>query len=150
MLMTFWLVFAGEHCINEAGAGERNGLKAYWKKLASVLLGCTFLFIFDMCERGVQLRNPFYSIWDTDIGTNFAMGFIILAALSAGAFFLVLCYMIYRVFMTISEKQVRVREMVVSKWNDTLRRPQARDKGLYVPPESRFDFPRGGAQSAEP
>lgn len=28
-----------------------------------------------MCERGVQLRNPFYSIWVTDIGTKLAVSF---------------------------------------------------------------------------
>ena len=107
-LMTFWMIFAGEHCINDsgAGAGEKNGLVAYWRKLAVVLFGCTCLFVFDMCERGVQLKNPFYSIWSTDIGTNLALGFIILAGVSAGLFFLFLCYMIYRVFMSISEKQV--------------------------------------------
>ncbi len=115
--------------INEDGeAGERNGIFAYWKKLAVVLFGCLCLFVFDMCERGVQLRyikvtpfvvlklhlyfslirNPFFSIWVTDLGTNLALGFIILAGLSAGVFFLFLCFMIYKVFMTISQKQVRL------------------------------------------
>lgn len=106
--MTFWLIFSGEHCLNDSNsaAGEKNGLIAYWKKLAVVLFGCTCLFVFDMCERGVQLKNIFYSIWSTDLGTNLALGFIILAGMSAGIFFLFLCYMIYRVFMTISDKQV--------------------------------------------
>ena len=115
MLMTFWLIFAGEHCLNDSGAaaGEMQGLFAYWKKLAVVMFGCTCLFVFDMCERGVQLRNIFYSIWSTDLGTNLALGFIILAGLSAGVFFLFLCYMIYRVFMTISEKQVIILEKYV-------------------------------------
>ena len=110
-LMTFWLIFAGEHCINESGAGEKNGLKAYWKKLATVLIGCTCLFVFDVCERGVQLKNPFETIWSTDMGTNLALGFIILAGISAGVFFLFLCYLIYRVFMTISEKRASISAM---------------------------------------
>lgn len=38
-------------------------------------IGCLSLFVFDMCERGVQLRNPFYSIWVTDLGTKFAVSF---------------------------------------------------------------------------
>ena len=86
-------------------------MKAYWKKLATVLIGCTCLFIFDVCERGVQLKNPFETIWSTDMGTNLALGFIILAGISAGVFFLFLCYLIYRVFMTISEKRASISAM---------------------------------------
>ena len=55
-LMVFWLVFSGEHLINDDGTGEKNGLVAYWKKLAIVMFGCLCLFIFDVCERGVQLK----------------------------------------------------------------------------------------------
>ena len=55
-LMIFWLVFTGEHLINDDGTGEKNGLVAYWKKLAVVMFGCLCLFIFDVCERGVQLK----------------------------------------------------------------------------------------------
>ena len=41
--------------------GEVNGLMSYWKNLAVVLFGCLCLFVFDMCERGVQLQvdSPF-------------------------------------------------------------------------------------------
>ena len=57
-LMVFWLVFTGEHMINEDGAtGEGNGILAYWKKLAVALFGCLCLFVFDMCEKGVQGRK---------------------------------------------------------------------------------------------
>ena len=74
--------------------GEANGLAAYWRNLSVVLFGCLCLFIFDMCERGVQLQNPFYSIWVTELGTNLALGFIILAGISAGLYFLFLSYRI--------------------------------------------------------
>merc|ERR1719195_1514955 len=105
-LLVFWLIFAGEHLIGEEDGqgGEVNGLMSYWKNLAVVLFGCLCLFVFDMCERGVQLQNPFYSIWVTDLGTNLALGFIILAGISAGLYFLFLCYMIRRVFATISDR----------------------------------------------
>lgn len=54
---------------------QRNTLKCYWRHLSAVGVGCLSLFIFDMCERGVQLRNPFYSIWVTDVGTKLAVSF---------------------------------------------------------------------------
>ena len=104
-LLVFWLIFAGEHLVGEGSDGEPpQGLVGYWKNLAVVLFGCLCLFVFDMCERGVQLQNPFFSIWVTDLGTNLALGFIILAGISAGLYFLFLCYMIRRVFATISSR----------------------------------------------
>ena len=64
-----------------------------------------------MCERGVQLQNPFSSIWVTDLGTNLALGFIILAGISAGLYFLFLCYMIRKVFATISSRTASFQHM---------------------------------------
>ncbi|CAG9792799.1 unnamed protein product [Diatraea saccharalis] len=104
MLFSFWLVFAGEHMLIQNNPTQ-SSLKQYWKHLSAVAIGCISLFIFDMCERGVQLRNPFYSIWVTDIGTNLALTFIILAGISTGVYFLFLCYMIWQVFINISHKR---------------------------------------------
>jgi len=112
-LLVFWLIFAGEHLIadNDQPVSESPGLIGYWKNLAVVLFGCLCLFVFDMCERGVQLQNPFYSIWVTDLGTNLALGFIILAGISAGLYFLFLCYMIRKVFNTISSRSEAFQHM---------------------------------------
>lgn len=111
-LLVFWLIFAGEHLIGDDNvASESVGLIGYWKNLAVVLFGCLCLFVFDMCERGVQLQNPFYSIWVTDLGTNLALGFIILAGISAGLYFLFLCYMIRKVFSTISSRSASFQHM---------------------------------------
>lgn len=109
-LLTFWLIFAGEHQMNESGPGE-SGLMDYWKNLSVVLFGCLCLFVFDMCERGVQLQNPFFSIWVTELGTNLALGFIILAGISAGLYFIFLCYMIYKVLRTISNRSTDFNSM---------------------------------------
>uniref|UniRef100_T1HAT7 Protein wntless n=1 Tax=Rhodnius prolixus TaxID=13249 RepID=T1HAT7_RHOPR len=68
-LLSFWLVFAGEHLMES----QKNHLLGYWKHLSSVIVGCIAMFFFDLCERGIQLRNPFYSVWVTDIGAKFAM-----------------------------------------------------------------------------
>lgn len=104
MLLSFWLVFAGEHMLIQDN-GERNSLKMYWKHLSTIVIGCLCLLFFDLCERGVQLVNPFYSIWVTPIGTNLALSFIILAGISASLYFIFLCYMIWRVFKNISIKR---------------------------------------------
>ncbi|KAK4316507.1 hypothetical protein Pmani_012363 [Petrolisthes manimaculis] len=101
-LLSFWLIFTGEHLMDDI---ERNNVRAYWRHLSAVLGGCLCLFIFDMCERGVQLSNPFYSIWVTEIGTNLALAFIILAGVCAGLYFCFLSYMIWKVFINISKKR---------------------------------------------
>ncbi|XP_075219364.1 wnt ligand secretion mediator [Lycorma delicatula] len=102
-LLSFWLVFAGEHLM--VCESQKNHLRVYWKHLSGVAIGCISLFVFDLCERGAQLRNPFYSIWVTDLGTNLALTFIILAGISAGVYFFFLSYMIWCVFSNISAKQ---------------------------------------------
>lgn len=80
------------------------------------MTGCTSLFIFDMCERGVQLRNPFYSIWvSSAIGAHFAFAFIVLAGISAGIYFVFLCYMIWRVFCNISLKRSSLPTMSTAR-----------------------------------
>nr|NVI79995.1 wntless [Cucujiformia] len=104
MLLSFWLIFAGEHMLIQ-DYGEKNSLKMYWKHLSTIVIGCLSLLIFDLCERGVQLVNPFYSIWVTPVGTNLALSFIILAGISASMYLIFLCYMIWRVFKNISIKR---------------------------------------------
>ncbi|GLV43238.1 wntless [Carabus blaptoides fortunei] len=114
MLLSFWLIFAGEHMLIQDN-GERNTLKIYWRHLSAVVVGCISLFVFDLCERGVQLRNPFYSIWVTDLGTNLALTFIILAGISAGIYFVFLCYMVWKVFCNISVKRTALPSMSVAR-----------------------------------
>ncbi|KAF7993336.1 hypothetical protein HCN44_006396 [Aphidius gifuensis] len=110
ILLSFWLVFAGEHLMVQDGE-QMSSLKTYWRHLSAVFVGCLALFVFDMCERGVQLRNPFFSIWVTSFGTKLAMTFILLAAISAGTYLLFLTYMIYKVFINISVKRQALPSM---------------------------------------
>lgn len=114
MLLSFWLIFAGEHMLIQ-DFGEKNTLKMYWKHLSAIVVGCTSLLIFDLCERGVQLRNPFYTIWVTPIGTNLALSFIILAGMSASIYFIFLCYLIWRVFRNISIKRTALPSMSTAR-----------------------------------
>ncbi|XP_035233906.1 protein wntless-like isoform X2 [Stegodyphus dumicola] len=101
-LLSFWLVFCGEHLMDEV---ERNRLRSYWRYLTSVAFGCFCLFIFDMCERGVQLKNPFFSIWTSKIGSKLSLGFIVMAGISACAYFFFLCYLVIKVFKNIGFKR---------------------------------------------
>ncbi|XP_017474544.1 PREDICTED: protein wntless isoform X2 [Rhagoletis zephyria] len=111
MLLSFWLVFAGEHMLIQESPYKSTIRSRYWKHLSAVVVGCLSLFTFDICERGVQMRNPFYSIWTTPIGARVAMGFIILAAISAGIYFLFLCYMVWKVFRNIGAKRTSLPSM---------------------------------------
>ncbi|XP_071421424.1 protein wntless homolog [Pithys albifrons albifrons] len=102
MLLSFWIIFCGEHMMDQ---NERNQLSGYWKQVGPIAVGSFCLFIFDMCERGVQLKNPFYSIWTTEVGTELAMAFIIVAGICLCLYFLFLCFMVFQVFRNISGKQ---------------------------------------------
>ncbi|GLH11570.1 hypothetical protein R5R35_006830 [Gryllus longicercus] len=110
VLLSFWLVFAGEHLMIQESAEQRT-LKSYWKHLSAVAVGCFSLLVFDICERGSQLVNPFYSIWVTELGTNLALSFIILAGISAGVYFIFLVYRIWEVFYNISAKRAVLPSM---------------------------------------
>ncbi len=48
MLLCFWIIFAGEHMMDQV---ERNRLNIYWKHLAAIIFGSACLFIFEICER---------------------------------------------------------------------------------------------------
>ncbi|XP_060072318.1 protein wntless homolog [Ylistrum balloti] len=108
MLLSFWIIFTGEHVMDQT---ERNRLSLYWKHLAAVVFGCICMFVFEMCERGIQLKNPFFSVWTTPTGTNLALAFIILAGVAACCYFLFLCYMVVCVFKTISAKRMTLPSM---------------------------------------
>ncbi|XP_017080630.1 protein wntless isoform X2 [Drosophila eugracilis] len=111
MLLSFWLVFAGEHMLIQDAPNKSTIRSRYWKHLSAVVVGCISLFVFDICERGVQLRNPFYSIWTTPLGAKVAMTFIVLAGVSAAIYFLFLCYMIWKVFRNIGDKRTSLPSM---------------------------------------
>lgn len=111
MLLSFWLVFAGEHMLIQDSPNKSTIRSRYWKHLSAVVVGCISLFVFDICERGVQLRNPFYSIWTTPMGAKVAMSFILLAGVSAAIYFLFLCFMVWKVFKDIGDKRTSLPSM---------------------------------------
>ncbi|GFR64492.1 protein wntless [Elysia marginata] len=108
MLLSFWIIFVGEHMLDQI---ERNKLSAYWKHMTVVLLACLALLIFEMCERGRQLVNPFFSIWSSEVGSIAAFTFIIVASVAACVYFLFLCYLVFKVFRNISTKRTSLLHM---------------------------------------
>ncbi|NWH39664.1 WLS protein, partial [Chloropsis hardwickii] len=107
MLLSFWIIFCGEHMMDQ---NERNRLSGYWKQVGPIagtrgpLSPLTVGVLSPLC-RGVQLKNPFYSIWTTEVGTELAMAFIIVAGICLCLYFLFLCFMVFQVFRNISGKQ---------------------------------------------
>lgn len=112
MLLSFWIIFCGEHLMDQT---ERNRISVYWKQVVPIMFGSLCLFIFDMCERGVQLKNPFYSIWASDVGTKQAMAFIIVAGICACLYFLFLCFMVFQVFRNVSGKRSSLPAMTKAR-----------------------------------
>ncbi|EDO42569.1 predicted protein [Nematostella vectensis] len=108
MLMCFWIIFTGEHLLDQS---ERNKLKVYWRQVGCIGFGCLCLLVFDMCERGYQLHNPFYSIWATELGSKLAYAFIICAGICACVYFLFLCVMVIKVFWNIRGKRATFAKM---------------------------------------
>ncbi|KAF3858784.1 hypothetical protein F7725_011985 [Dissostichus mawsoni] len=94
MLLSFWIIFCGEHLMDQT---ERNRFSVYWKQVGPIV--------------GVQLTNPFYSIWASDVGTELAMAFIIVAGICACLYFLFLCFMVFQVFRNISGKRTSLPAM---------------------------------------
>ncbi|XP_071477676.1 protein wntless homolog [Diadema antillarum] len=112
MLFSFWIIFVGEHMMDQT---ERNRLKVYWQQVGSITLGCMCLFVFDMVERGVQLINPFYSIWNTETGRKLAMVFVVLAGICGFLYTIFLIFMVWGVFKNISVKRTALPSMMEAR-----------------------------------
>ncbi|XP_059617459.1 protein wntless [Phlebotomus argentipes] len=112
-LLCFWLIFAGEHLMIQET--QRSTLRTYWRHLSAVLVACVALFAFDMCERGVKLRNPFYSVWTAPWSSTVASVCITVAAVSAAIYFLFLCFMVYRVMRNIGAKRGSLSTMSAAR-----------------------------------
>lgn len=104
-LLSFWLVFAGEHLIVSHEPSTSGRLSVYWRHLLAVAVGCLALFMFDVTERGHQLINPFYSVWGSVVGSRLALAFIVTAGVAAGLYFCFLTWMIWRVLSNMSMKR---------------------------------------------
>lgn len=102
VLFAFWLVFAGEHLIDDT---SRNNLASYWKNLSSVFIASACLLIYDIAERGMQLSDPFFNVWSSGFGTKLAYSVIYVASVAVVAYFGFLLYKVVLVWLTVKRKR---------------------------------------------
>ncbi|GMT16553.1 hypothetical protein PFISCL1PPCAC_7850 [Pristionchus fissidentatus] len=102
VLFSFWLIFAGEHLIDDP---QLNNLWSYRMNLSLVAVASLSLLIYDMAERGMQLADPFYSIWSSETGSAIAYISIYVALLCTLAYFAFLFYKIVVVWNSIRRKR---------------------------------------------
>ncbi|XP_057299652.1 protein wntless homolog [Hydractinia symbiolongicarpus] len=107
-LLVFWCIFSGEHILDQ---NERNKLASYKYEIGSISVGCLALFIFDCVERGVQLSNPFHTIWKKDAGEKAAKAFLGLAAFASIIYCLFFMRLLYFVYRNIRMKEVALPAM---------------------------------------
>lgn len=85
--------------------------KSYWKYISIVWIGCFSLLIYELSERGLQLKNPFFSIWDSKIGSNIAISMLFLACFCGVLNFISLIYLVGKVALNFYVKQTQLPAM---------------------------------------
>ncbi|CAH8529763.1 unnamed protein product [Dicrocoelium dendriticum] len=101
VLACFLLVFTGEHMMDKSPSVNR----VYWPRLLLVITSCTSLSIFELAERGVQIRNPFYSIWSHPTAAKLGIASIAVAAVCAAVYTGYLALLIFRALLQIFSKR---------------------------------------------
>ncbi|GAA33940.2 Protein wntless B [Clonorchis sinensis] len=101
VLVCFWLVFTGEHMMD----GLQSGGRVYWPRLLLVAGSCTALGIFELAERGVQIRNPFYSIWSHPAAAKLGIASVVTGAVCAFCYLAYLAFVVARVLLQILSKR---------------------------------------------
>lgn len=102
ILFAFWLIFAGEHLIDDT---TRNNIASYRFNLCFIVAASSLLLLYDICERGFQLSNPFYSIWSSETGSLVAKFSFYTASLCTILYFIFLFGKIWKVWFTIKSKR---------------------------------------------
>ena len=112
VLFCFWLVFMGEHSMQDAPL-SRSGLSQYYVQLLIVFGGSVPLFVFDSTERGVQAWDPFFTIWEVE---SILPNVLLCAGLLCGLVYLVyLFWRIIQIFKVISGRQRTLPRMPLAR-----------------------------------
>ena len=101
-LFAFWLVFMSEHLLDKP---RRDNLKNYALQLSFVLICGLAMFILDYVERGLQLKDPFWSVWDTLHGRNAALVMPIVGGIFGGLYLINLSFIIFKVSYNLFKRQ---------------------------------------------
>ncbi|XP_065905012.1 protein wntless-like [Dysidea avara] len=109
-LAFFWAVFIGEHqnYDNLSESGVAKGIGNHLKQLLVVAIGCLTLFIYEFCERGIQVIFPFYSLWSTREGQKVAWLLVLIALLCVLVYYGVLVVQAVRVVVTLWKREKSV------------------------------------------
>lgn len=108
-LFTFWIIFTGEHFRQDGSTS--SSLKSYWKYLIGLWSACLSLLVFELVQRGSQIYNPFFDLWDTERGSRFAFGMLCTACGSAVVYFGLLVWLIGKVFFNFYSKRANLTSM---------------------------------------
>jgi len=101
-LFAFWLVFMSEHLLDKP---HRDNLKNYALQLCFVLICGLAMFILDCVERGWQLNDPFWSVWDTVHGRNAAHVMPIVGGIFGALYLINLAFVIFKVSYNLFKRQ---------------------------------------------
>lgn len=63
------------------------------------------MFLFDAIERGIQLRYPFWSVWDTEHGRNAAIAMPIVGGICGAAYTAYLIYIVAKVSFNLIKRR---------------------------------------------
>uniref|UniRef100_T1D151 Evi/Wls n=1 Tax=Dendrocoelum lacteum TaxID=27895 RepID=T1D151_9PLAT len=112
MLLCFWVIFTGEHMLDNSEShsiasykNAKEQLYNYWPQLIPVGAASCFLFIFELAERGVQLSNPFYSVWSHSATAHIAIAFVVMAGICGPLYFAFLLYKVIKVIRQMLSKR---------------------------------------------
>lgn len=97
--------------MDDADTKAWKSLKSYWKYITVVWIGCVCLLAFELGERGMQLADPFFSMWDSKNGTNIAMAMLVIACASGLMYFVFLTYLVCRVLWNFYNKSSQLPAM---------------------------------------
>lgn len=90
-----------KRCFAFQDQAHRNKLSAYRVQLGLIIFSCLAFLGFELGDRGMQLTNPTYTLWKHP---NLAFGLLVCGCLAGSFYFLLLCYLVFRVFRSIRFK----------------------------------------------
>jgi hypothetical protein len=86
-------------------------MKSYWKYIGALWTGCVSLLVFELSQRGIQMNNPFFDLWDYHSGSKLALSMLILACGSGLFYFGLLFFLIVQVFVNFHRRKSQLPGM---------------------------------------